>query len=182
MQNLNELRDRIHAGNAKWWTDLETGERIERNRFELLALVVSELSEALEFERKGGMDHHLAHRLGAEVECADFVVRLLDYAGGMDYDLTDSESANWLSSRNYYEAPDNKGEAIYQMTAQVLQINDSIHHYPGDVISRCIWMAEDYCLKHGYDLWGALEEKVLYNQYRADHQLESRRQEGGKKF
>jgi hypothetical protein len=48
-----------------------------RNLGELIALIHSELSEMLQAERIGEMDKHLPHRLAAEVECADALMRLL---------------------------------------------------------------------------------------------------------
>ena len=69
--NLNELAARVHKANEKWWTDINTGEPIQRDRLELLALAISELSEALEGERKELMDDKLPHRKMAEVELAD---------------------------------------------------------------------------------------------------------------
>lgn len=85
--NLNELATQVHAGNKKWWTDLATGQPIQRNKGELLALIHSEISEALEGERKNLMDDHLPHRRMAEVELVDAIIRILDYAGGFGYDL-----------------------------------------------------------------------------------------------
>ena len=84
---LNELADRVHVANKKWWEDLETGEPIKRNVGELLALCHSELSEALEGHRKSLMDDKLPHRAMFEVELADCVIRIMDIAAGMDLDL-----------------------------------------------------------------------------------------------
>ena len=70
-----------------WWSDLETGERKQRNKGELLMLIVSEIAEAMEGERKNLMDDHLPHRRMAEVELADAMIRIFDYAGGHEYDL-----------------------------------------------------------------------------------------------
>lgn len=70
-----------------WWSDLKTGERKDRNKGELLMLMVSEISEAMEAERKNLMDDKLSHRKGAEVELADAIIRQGDYAGGFGYDL-----------------------------------------------------------------------------------------------
>lgn len=70
-----------------WWNDIETGEPKERNKGELLCLIHSEVSEAMEGERKGLMDDHLTHRKMAEVELADVLVRLGDYAGGFGHDV-----------------------------------------------------------------------------------------------
>jgi NTP pyrophosphatase (non-canonical NTP hydrolase) len=85
--SLNELAQLVHAANIKWWQDPVTGQRIERNKGELLALIHSEVSEALEGERKNLMDDKLPHRRMAEVELADTIIRILDYAGGFGYDL-----------------------------------------------------------------------------------------------
>ena len=85
--NLNQLSQTVHAANEKWWQDVETGQPIKRNKGELLALIHSEISEALEGERKDLMDDKLPHRKMAEVELADALIRILDYAAGFGYDL-----------------------------------------------------------------------------------------------
>jgi NTP pyrophosphatase (non-canonical NTP hydrolase) len=52
-----------------------------------LALVHSEVSEALEGGRKGKMDDHLPHRLSEEVELADAMIRIADLAAARNLDL-----------------------------------------------------------------------------------------------
>ena len=84
--NLNELSIIVHTANIKWWQD-SSGQPIKRNKGELLALIHSEISEALEGERKDLMDDKLPHRKMAEVELADAIIRILDYAAGFGYDL-----------------------------------------------------------------------------------------------
>ena len=79
---LNEYAAEVHAANKKWWVDLETGETIERNVGELLMLVTSELSEAMEGHRKSLMDDKLPHRKMFEVE-----IRLFDISAGFGLDL-----------------------------------------------------------------------------------------------
>ena len=76
-----------HRLNHKWWTNLRSGKRIKRNKGELLALIHSEISEALEGERKALMDEKLPHRKAAEVELADALIRIFDYCGGFGYDV-----------------------------------------------------------------------------------------------
>lgn len=75
------------ALNAGWHTDIDTGRPKERNFGEAVALMHSELSEALEAHRKSLADQHLPNRSGVEVEFADCIIRILDLAGLMDLDL-----------------------------------------------------------------------------------------------
>jgi NTP pyrophosphatase (non-canonical NTP hydrolase) len=115
--DLNQYARLCHEANQKWWVNPTTGERIERNKGEQIALIHSELSEALEGVRKNKADDHLPHRRSEEVEMADAIIRILDYCAG-----------------------------------------------------------------HGLDLQGAFDEKMAYNATRADHKLEARMGNFGKKF
>jgi len=87
-------------GQAKhngWWTELGTGRDMTstgypkvlptRNVGELLCLVHSEVSEAMEGHRKVLMDDKLPHRTMLEVELADAVIRLFDMSGGLGLDI-----------------------------------------------------------------------------------------------
>ena len=87
MKTLNDYARECHAANAKWWVDLETGKPLERNKGELLCLIHSEISEAMEGERKNLMDDKLPHRRMAEVELVDALIRIFDYADAFGYDL-----------------------------------------------------------------------------------------------
>ncbi len=89
LESLTTLSREIHRRNviAGWWTDTKTGEFKDRNVGELLCLVHSEVSEAMEGFRKDLMDDHLPNRKMAEVELADVLIRIFDIAGAADFDL-----------------------------------------------------------------------------------------------
>lgn len=122
MDSLTHLQQIVYRGNvdAGWWKNIATNEPHPRGDVTLilskLALVHSEVSEAVEGVRKGLMDDHLKERPMAEVEAADAMIRLLDLAG-----------------------------------------------------------------HEGWDLAGAIIEKLYYNASRLDHKIENRLAEGGKK-
>jgi len=84
---INELAALCHEANRKWWENPKTGEPIQRNFGELIALCHSELSESLEGDRKDLMDDKLPHRKMREVELADAVIRIFDLAAGKGMDL-----------------------------------------------------------------------------------------------
>lgn len=94
------LQDECHMASwtAGWWHDLKSGtdyseECRNGKRFgkalvaEKLALIHSEVSEAMEGHRKGLMDDKLPHRPAIEVELADAVIRIADLCGALQLDL-----------------------------------------------------------------------------------------------
>ena len=106
-ENLNFLTSLIHRLNAEWWHDIETGEPLDRNVGEMLMLVVSEIGEAMEADRKDLMDDKLPHRKGLEVELADAVIRIFDIAGAVEMDLGGAIVEKLLFNMN---RPDHKPE------------------------------------------------------------------------
>lgn len=115
--SLAELQSLCHglSSESGWWEGLDKHDPfVQGAKF---ALIHSEVSEAMEGERKNLNDSHLPERKSVEVELADVIIRVLDYGGAYDLDIA-----------------------------------------------------------------GALIEKLKYNQNRADHTIEARESEGGKRF
>lgn len=196
LNNLRELQTRIHKLNHRWWHD-EQGNRLERNKGELLCLVHSEISEASEGAVRNLMDDHLPHRKMQEVEMADAAIRICDFSGAYGYDL--------------------QGAVIDVQNSVVIQRSFKVHHYyrplqchaemhmyvscamegerkgichnvltfrPASEVNLAIALIliDRFCSNCGYDLMGAIEEKLAYNQQRADHSYAARAAVGGKKW
>lgn len=75
ISEFNYLQKEVHetAKSKGWWEE-------DRNKGELIALMHSELSEALEALRKGEdfRDDKIPNFLGVEAELADVVIRIMD--------------------------------------------------------------------------------------------------------
>lgn len=86
---LNLFAADCHAASRRggWYTDPATGKALERNVPEMLCLIHSEISEAMEGYRKGLMDDKLPHRKMTEVELADAAIRIGDLATYLGLDL-----------------------------------------------------------------------------------------------
>lgn len=180
--NLNLLSEVFHLENEHWWRNPANGEWIERNRGEMYALMHSEISEALEGVRKGGMDKHLPYLTIETVELADFMIRVLDYTGRFKIDLE-----RWLNLMSdapmFGEYEDNRAELLTKIHRELswgydapTLGADALH------LGRAIHRVMKYCYVFGLDLWGAVEDKHAYNATRADHTAAARLAAGGKKF
>lgn len=116
------------ANNAGWWIELDSGYDtrlfINNPRTPLeamigkalvaqkLALVHSEISEALEGHRKDKMDDKLTHRPMIEVELADAFIRIADLAGAMNLDLAGAvvEKLQFNASREDHKISNRKSD------------------------------------------------------------------------
>lgn len=170
--------DHCHLANMTWWRDPVTGNSIERDRGELMMLAISEIAEAMEGERKGKKDDHLPHRPAVEVELADALIRIFDYAGAYGLDMTlftPEGSLNDIAKHCAEESPlkvRNKGDFLRGICQSLCAFQP---HIAMVKIFR-------YAGTFGYDLDGAIREKLDYNASRIDHKPEHRAAEGGKKW
>ena len=111
MDGIRAAQELAHktATDAGWYTNPVTGEPVKRNFGEVVTLMHSELSEALEADRKSLKDDKLPHRDGREVEFADCIIRILDTAAALGMDL-----AGALIEKNRY----NKDRADHKLEAR----------------------------------------------------------------
>lgn len=78
------------AVDAGWYNDPITGVLKKRNFGEVIALMHSELSEALEADRKGLKDGKLSDLDGRAVEFADCIIRIFDTARALNLPLAEA--------------------------------------------------------------------------------------------
>lgn len=84
---INAMTDYFHAksaGNGWWPESARTNPLAVSNK---LMLIVSEIAEAMEGDRKDAPDDKLPHRKMIEVELADALIRIFDLAGFLGLDL-----------------------------------------------------------------------------------------------
>jgi hypothetical protein len=172
---LKQLSEMIHAQNKAvgWWDDVRPVETFA-------CLFHSELSEAMEGDRKGLMDDHLPQYEMFWVEVADFVIRCLDWLGYHNHDNYDF--AVW-------DVWFNRTQFLAYMHRQVSDsVSNTLDPYyrttnkPANNIAYAVVACFDYASVEKFDLMKVIIEKVEYNKTRADHKRENRQLPEGKKY
>lgn len=208
-QALNERSKQTHINNAKWWTDLETGESTlaTRNRPEILMLVVTELTEANLGHLVDAYDDKLPHREQVEVEIADAAIRLHDLAGAEGIEVNgviEEEVHHYLFDyerkiiESRYRTIDDEDDRVVAsaslsefLMSIVDLISDSMEGYRKRTspemleqyranVARALLACYIVAEEWSLDLEAAIEEKQAFNKVRPDHQIENRKKEGGK--
>lgn len=187
ISNIREMQKRIHALNHRWWHD-EIGNRLDRNKGELICLFHSEVSEATEGALTNAMDDKLPHRRMDEVEMGDTYIRVLDYAEGFGHDLESAEITVFPGCRRYFYNTSDEGKLAQHAIIHMHLSKAMECERKGNTANVARWLngalhlIEQYCTLHRYDLFAAIGEKLAYNQQRQDHTYEARAQANGKKW
>jgi hypothetical protein len=208
MSNISALISLCHgaAQAAGWWTDLRTGEPLERNVGEMLMLTVSELSEAASGYYSSSRDDHLPSRTSMEVELGDTLIRICDMAG--------RHNLNLAGALAELEALPDGADHEFRVFLSILRRADNtwIMEYALLRCVCCVSAAMEGHRKNGADLLlpyrrgfevqlantvrhiaylagalnldliGAIHDKVTFNRHRPDHKPEARLAPGGKDY
>lgn len=182
--NLNELRDRAYrCAVAHGWHE----ENLSNEHF--LCLVISELMEAVEADRKGiksqavrfnkDMDY-LIHEFklygekydkayieifnryikdSVEDELSDACIRLLDLAGLRQLELTYTNSLAIMSKMSFTEY-------IYCLCSFITNPDKSNSKWLDNHISYCLGWIFSWCRAKNIDIAWYIEQKMKYNELR----------------
>lgn len=203
VRGLDRLAVDIHADNvaAGWWTKLNSGQREDllhtRNRGETLMLCVTELHEAIEAHEQGLKDDKLPERLGLHVELADCAIRVLDLIGAeqrrggkqplVTYTtLSGSVSVSMFVGEYHAERRGMHGD-VFRIVSDLSRALDDGYRRDKVQIARfhltCA-LFRIIALAHveNIPIFDIIEEKRAFNRNRADHKIENRMKDGGKKL
>lgn len=115
------------------------------------------------------MDDHLPHRKMEEVELADTMIRICDYCGLYEIELS-----------GYIDCKKSKGINVYKnKLARLYFIHQEV---TPKTLHIAVYLIIKYCEDFNLDLEGAILEKLEYNKNRQDHKIENRKAKGGKLF
>lgn len=178
--SVNTLRDEIHAANVKagWWTNIKTNESIleTRNRPEMLCLIGSEIIEA----HTDGFapDGHLPQFPAFHVEIADAAIRILDLAGADQIDLENDGAAARLTGQPLNDLMTVLTLVIGHALEAYRKSKTEVYHFAiASAFKTLLAIANVY----EFDLMEVIDAKVAYNAQRADHKVENRLKDDGKK-
>lgn len=157
----------VHGRNveAGWWTDLETRQPKLRNLGEMLMLFVTEICEAYDAYVGGAPDDKLPHHPGLGVELADLGIRWADVCGA----LAAGRITSWSGATN-------PGESMFQEVCDVARRYEAIRKTP-----EAVGEPERGEPLAPMDVAVMTEDKLVFNASRADHKIENRLKDDGKK-
>lgn len=171
--NLVELQNKIHKQNVEigWWDN-------PRPFSTFVCLFHSELSEAMEGDRKGLMDDHLPQYPMFQVELADFVVRCLDWLGHRNF-----EYINHVAIANVSDNEIDLIAFLHDIVSGAYRESKTRNWHSVEVnLFAAVHGSFAFAKMKNFDLHQIILEKIEYNKHRADHKRENREKDGGKKY
>lgn len=175
--NYDRYAKKVYEWNVSvgWWDDPD------RCISQTCMLIVTEIAEATEGERRDLMDDHLPDRKQGEVELADALIRVLDLGGKFNL----SYESDYLS-HPYCESRFSIGKQHMGIVYDAVGLDGAIQREDSHSMRMCysslINSIADVSKYRGYNLEAATIDKMLYNTTRLDHKREQRAHFDGKKF
>lgn len=174
--DLNAYARHIHQLNLKWWTNAD-GTPKDLDKGERFMLMVSELAEGLEGDRKDLQDDKLPQYKMIWVELADFAIRVLD--SGAVYGWNFMTGVIHPTEETLCHNPKTVGAKLLNI-ASILHGLAAHELVPEEMrgalfdksnyASTCVHMSRDLALELGAsDFWQIVLEKLQYNWSRSDH-------------
>lgn len=158
----------VYARNLKagWWTDINTGQPKKRNVGELFILMVTELAEAYNAYVAREADDKLPEYPGVGVEMGDLLIRIADFCGAL-------QAGNIIE---HDPAIRNPGQAMFEEVVQIAARYEAIRKTP-----EAVGDPETADLLPEMDVAIMVDAKLAFNATRADHKIENRLLEDGKR-
>jgi hypothetical protein len=164
---LQSFFDDVYTRNVKagWWTNIETGEPKKRNVGELFMLMVTELCEAYDAWLLGSEDDKLPQYPGIGVEIGDLLIRVGDFCGAL--------AAGVIPGG---DPAHNPGDLMFRRICDIAREYEAIRKTPAAVGDP--ETAEPIA---ALMIGEMVDAKLAFNATRADHKIENRLKEDGKK-
>lgn len=176
------LAAEIHAANivAGWWP----ANPADRNRPEILMLMVSELAEAAEGAEYDLPDDKLPDLPMFDVELADFAIRT--------YDLIGADAPEQVATHNFFRdmvgefrligIPDGLMLLVRGVSAAMEDHRKGRLDQYRNNLWECLFAVYALAESRGVDLPEMIRRKRAFNAIRADHKPENRAKADGKRY
>lgn len=151
-----------------------------------VALIHSEISEALKADRECLVDDHLVGYDGYWVELADMCIRIFDFFGYAYSKVITEEYMQGALRNDEMEDGPSKSDflavlhtivSFYHITDGGMQItvpdpdksNSEMDMKPWEYLVQAVVLAINYAKLHDVDLISIIKQKMAYNKTRKDH-------------